>query len=422
MGATLIRPGGDSSVTLPQYVTLAATATLANERILTGTTNQIVVTDNGAGSTVVLSTPQNLHTSANPQFATIELGAAADTTLARSSAGVVTIEGVEITTNTGTQTLTNKTLGATSLSGAISLPSSVSSTSSTHWLGKDSNGPIFNVGAAGSGGALQVMSNGALNINLNETYGVVFYTNQTITSASSAAQICRTSGHFNINAQNGADVQIQSGGSNLAIFGASQAYIGATTFTGLVTCQADIAHTASGSLNGIYKNVDTGVFAITGGSGWAYGNGAWDARYGNSHATKPGIYEVHSGSAAGAAIKFYDRTNVVCAEFSEKSASLKANGVTFTDDGNWYDLYDLAAGTHNGEFKIYSALFSGAARLTIGGTSISLTSDEWGFADVTAASGKIAFRVSGGKLQINVGTSISSTPKNFWAKYEGCVN
>ena len=40
----------------------------------------------------------------------IQLGHASDTTIARSGAGVVTIEGVEVTTNTATQTLTNKTL------------------------------------------------------------------------------------------------------------------------------------------------------------------------------------------------------------------------------------------------------------------------------------------------------------------------
>ena len=52
-----------------QYVTLATDATLTNERVLTGTSNQITVTDNGAGSTVVLSTPQNIHTAASPTFA-----------------------------------------------------------------------------------------------------------------------------------------------------------------------------------------------------------------------------------------------------------------------------------------------------------------------------------------------------------------
>jgi hypothetical protein len=40
----------------------------------------------------------------------IEVGDATDTTLARTGAGVLAIEGVEITTNSGTQTLTNKSI------------------------------------------------------------------------------------------------------------------------------------------------------------------------------------------------------------------------------------------------------------------------------------------------------------------------
>jgi hypothetical protein len=40
----------------------------------------------------------------------IEVGHATDTTLARTGAGVLAIEGVEITTNSGTQTLTNKSI------------------------------------------------------------------------------------------------------------------------------------------------------------------------------------------------------------------------------------------------------------------------------------------------------------------------
>lgn len=57
------------------YVTIGADATLTAERSLTGTANQIVVTDNGAGSTVVLSTPQNIHTAATPTFASESLTA-----------------------------------------------------------------------------------------------------------------------------------------------------------------------------------------------------------------------------------------------------------------------------------------------------------------------------------------------------------
>ncbi len=48
-----------------------------------------------------------------PQFTTIELGHASDTTLARSSAGVVTIEGAEV--RTGTVAVANGGTGATSL-------------------------------------------------------------------------------------------------------------------------------------------------------------------------------------------------------------------------------------------------------------------------------------------------------------------
>ena len=40
-----------------------------------------------------ISIPQSLGTSSNPQFATIELGHASDTTLARASAGNLTVEG-----------------------------------------------------------------------------------------------------------------------------------------------------------------------------------------------------------------------------------------------------------------------------------------------------------------------------------------
>jgi hypothetical protein len=51
-------------------------------------------------------------TSTAVTLGTIELGAASDTTLARSSAGVVTIEGVNIVTTSSSDVLTNKTLTA----------------------------------------------------------------------------------------------------------------------------------------------------------------------------------------------------------------------------------------------------------------------------------------------------------------------
>jgi len=62
----------------------------------------------------------------------IELGHATDTTLARSAAGVVTIEGVEVVTLSRTQTLTNKTLTSPTLTTpALGTPSSGTLTSCT---------------------------------------------------------------------------------------------------------------------------------------------------------------------------------------------------------------------------------------------------------------------------------------------------
>jgi len=59
-----------------QFVVLSASGYMANERVLTGTANQITVTDGGAGSAVTLSTPQDIHTGASPTFAGLTLNGA----------------------------------------------------------------------------------------------------------------------------------------------------------------------------------------------------------------------------------------------------------------------------------------------------------------------------------------------------------
>ena len=56
-----------------QYVVLALDGDLTNERVLTGTANQIVIADGGAGGNVTLSTPQDIHTSASPSFVSVTL-------------------------------------------------------------------------------------------------------------------------------------------------------------------------------------------------------------------------------------------------------------------------------------------------------------------------------------------------------------
>lgn len=105
--------GGSSAPTDATYVTLTTNATLTNERVLTGTSNQVVVTDNGAGSTVVLSLPQSIATSSTPQFAKLGIGAAADVTrllLVQGdvTGGVATFDRTNSTTNTALGTINLK--------------------------------------------------------------------------------------------------------------------------------------------------------------------------------------------------------------------------------------------------------------------------------------------------------------------------
>jgi hypothetical protein len=75
----------------------------------------------------------------------IELGHATDTTLARSAAGVVTIEGVEVVTLSRSQTLTNKSLTSPVITGTLTAGGGVgtngqvlaSTGSGLQWVTKD---------------------------------------------------------------------------------------------------------------------------------------------------------------------------------------------------------------------------------------------------------------------------------------------
>lgn len=85
--------GGGGAPTDATYVCLSTNATLTNERVLTGTANQITVTDGGAGSSVTLSAPQNLHTEASPTFTGLSARGASLTGTAGTSGNVLYIYG-----------------------------------------------------------------------------------------------------------------------------------------------------------------------------------------------------------------------------------------------------------------------------------------------------------------------------------------
>lgn len=86
-------------------------------------------------------------TSASIGVGSIELGHASDTTIARSAAGAVTIEGVLIVTETNTATITNKTLTTPVINGAtLNGDLQIDATPNTDdtWNGKSTN--TFNAG------------------------------------------------------------------------------------------------------------------------------------------------------------------------------------------------------------------------------------------------------------------------------------
>mgnify|MGYP001568740191 CR=1 FL=1 len=79
------------------YVTIGNTAGLSAERALTGTTNQITITDNGANSTVVLSLPQNIHGAAEPSFSNLTLTARTSGRIAYFGVGGVFTDDADFT-------------------------------------------------------------------------------------------------------------------------------------------------------------------------------------------------------------------------------------------------------------------------------------------------------------------------------------
>lgn len=88
-------------------LSIVAASDLTADRNLTITTGDAA---RGLTLNADVALNQDLETSDTVQFAGLELGHATDTTLARSAAGTVTIEGSEVATTDDTQTLTNKTL------------------------------------------------------------------------------------------------------------------------------------------------------------------------------------------------------------------------------------------------------------------------------------------------------------------------
>lgn len=122
-------------------VTVNAEASLSGSRRLVGTSNQVTVTDAGAGSTVTLSTPQDLGTASSVQFGKIGAGLSPTVPLDVDKAGGANyVAHLRNTTNGTPYTLWIEEPG--SASAGYPLLSISSSGGSTPYLRVDSGGNV----------------------------------------------------------------------------------------------------------------------------------------------------------------------------------------------------------------------------------------------------------------------------------------
>ena len=154
-----------SNIVAPSaIVTLTATQTLTNKTLTSPT----------------MTTPTLGVASAT----SIELGHATDTTLARSAAGVVTIEGVEVVTLSRSQTLTNKSLTSPVVTGTLTVGATPS---------------------AGTNGQLLASTGSGLQWVTRDVSTLDSLTDVTISSATSG-QVLTFTGSAWINADNDANI------------------------------------------------------------------------------------------------------------------------------------------------------------------------------------------------------------------------
>ena len=192
-----VDPTADRTILLPDasdtLVGKATTDTLTNKTLTSPTlTTPVLGTPSSGTLTNCTGLPVSgitASTSTALGVGSIELGHATDTTIARSSAGVVTIEGVTIATASNTLTLTNKTLTSPTLTTPVlGTPSSGTLTSCT--------GLPLTTGVTGT----LPVANGGTGTTTNTAYAVICGgtttggVQQSIASVGTAGQLLTSNG------------------------------------------------------------------------------------------------------------------------------------------------------------------------------------------------------------------------------------
>lgn len=103
------------------YVTIGNTSALSAERALTGTANQITVTDNGINSTVQLALPQSIATTSTPSFTNVKHSALTSGRVALVTTDGALSDDADLTFTTDTLTTTKISVGGVSAAATSAL-------------------------------------------------------------------------------------------------------------------------------------------------------------------------------------------------------------------------------------------------------------------------------------------------------------
>ena len=199
---------------------------------------------------------------------TIELGDSTDTTLARSGAGVVTIEGVAVVTVSAAQTLTNKTLtGATLTSPSLGTPTLLVGTNITGTASSFTAGSVTTnanltgaITSVGNGTTLGSFSSAHLRNALTDETGTgvaVFGTDPAITTS-----LTTPSTSFDLLNTTATTVNFAGGASsalNIGNVGGTATFAGSVIVNGNFTVQGNTTTLNTTTLNVEDFNITMGL-------------------------------------------------------------------------------------------------------------------------------------------------------------------
>jgi len=119
--ATYVSAGGLTSAEIAQVKNIDTTLITTAQWGYLGLTSAFMGSLVGTASAPLLLSALGVGTGSSPQFLSIELGHATDTTITRIAAGRIAVEGVELVNLSLAQTLENKTLNAPAIVGGTLL-------------------------------------------------------------------------------------------------------------------------------------------------------------------------------------------------------------------------------------------------------------------------------------------------------------